>query len=232
MRDYDAEAKILPDGFYGNNFDMRMHHYIMREFTPYFAGNSALEMGCHKGEFTKLLVDRFGDVTIIEAAKEMLHATNATYIHSTFESADLKMRFDNIFLINTLEHVDDPIVVLNKAHDWLSGYIFIVVPNANSPSRQIAVSMGLMERATDVMPHEWEHGHRRTYNLDTLCVDIKKSKLKIVTTGGIFFKGLSNSQLDSAHGQGIVSNHYMDGCYELGHKYPDLCASIFAVCKP
>ena len=29
----------------------------------------------------------------------------------------------------------------------------------------------------------------------------------------------------------IISKEYLEGCYKLGHLYPDLCSSIFLVCE-
>ncbi len=48
---------------------------------------------------------------------------------------------------------------------------------------------------------------------------------------GIFFKALANFQWDRLLKTDIVSKAYLDGCYKLGQRYPDLCASIFLVCE-
>jgi hypothetical protein len=29
----------------------------------------------------------------------------------------------------------------------------------------------------------------------------------------------------------IITSSYLDGCFELGHQYPDLCSSIFLMCE-
>jgi hypothetical protein len=55
--------------------------------------------------------------------------------------------------------------------------------------------------------------------------------LSAVDSGGILFKPLANFQIDQAREAGIISNDYLDGCFELGKKYPDLCASVYAVCE-
>ncbi len=47
-------------------------------------------------------------------------------------------------MTHVLEHLDDPVKVLKRVKDeWLSdnGKFFLVCPNANAPSRQIAVKM-------------------------------------------------------------------------------------------
>ena len=75
------------------------------------------------------------------------------------------------------------------------------------------------------------HGHRRTYALDTLERDARASGLTVTHRSGIFFKALANFQWDRLLKTDIISQGYLDGCYELGQRYPDLCSSIFLVCE-
>ena len=48
---------------------------------------------------------------------------------------------------------------------------------------------------------------------------------------GIFFKALANFQWDRLLATDIISPEYLEGCYQLGQVYPDLCSSIFLVCE-
>ena len=104
-------------------------------------------------------------------------------------------------------------------------------PNANAPSRQIAVKMGLIKHNSAVTPAEAEHGHRITYSLDTLERDAVSAGLKVVYRSGIFFKALANFQWDRLLQTDIISKEYLEGCYQLGQNYPDLCSSIFLMCE-
>ena len=155
------------------------------------------------------------------------------FITSTFEEYEGNNQYDYIFLIHTLEHLDDPIAVLAKTKQWLSssGKLFLICPNANAPSRQIAVKMGLISHNSAVTPAEKEHGHRITYTLDTLERDAKAAGLKVAYRSGIFFKALANFQWDKLLNTDIISKEYLDGCYDLGQQYPDLCSSIFLLCE-
>jgi hypothetical protein len=123
--------------------------------------------------------------------------------------------------------------VLRRIDGWLSdrGRLFIVVPNANAPSRQIAVQMGLIAHNHAVTEAEREHGHRKTYSLDTLEHDALAASLRIIHRGGVFFKPLANYQFDKLMGGDVISDEYLEGCYRLGMHYPDLCASIYVVCE-
>ena len=124
--------------------------------------------------------------------------------------------------------------ILKKINDeWLSddGVFFLACPNANAPSRQIAVKMGLIEHNAAVTEAEREHGHRVTYSLDTLETDVRKSGLNVIYKSGVFFKALANFQWDKIIRENIVSQEYLEGCYQLGQVYPDLCATIYCVCQ-
>ena len=240
-RDYDREMQDTAQHQYAYNFDLNvMHPFMIRSFEPFWVKGSVLELGSYKGDLTQRLLARFDDVTCVEAsslaieeAKQKLGA-RVTFVHSTFEKATLNKLFDNIVLTHVLEHLDDPINVLKRVNEeWLSeeGRCFLVCPNANAPSRQIAVKMGLISHNAAVTAAEATHGHRRTYSIDTLERDATAAGLRVQHRSGIFFKALANFQWDKILGTDIVSNEYLDGCYALGQQYPDLCSSIFLVCE-
>ncbi len=229
------------DRRYSYDFDTRLRRYMLRAFSPLLSGKRrALELGCYLGDMTALLVERFDDVTVVEGAPDLAQAVRSRFgkrirVHSAlFEQLQLGSDYDAIFLVHTLEHLDDPTRVLELCRKWLApgGLLFVVVPNANAPSRQIAVKMGLIESNAAITDAEFKHGHRRTYSLDTLERDTRKSGLQVVHRGGIFFKALANFQFDRllSMNEEIVGEAYLDACYELGMQYPDLCASVFNVC--
>lgn len=240
-RNYNNEIKDTVDHRYAYNFDFDvMHNFMLRSFEPIFRKGSVLELGSFKGDFTRRLSEVFDDVTCVEASDEAIKIANqklgpkVNFIHSTFEDAQLPRRYDNIVLTHVLEHLDDPVAVLKRINDeWLEddGILFLVCPNANAPSRQIAVKMGLISHNSAVTPAEVEHGHRCTYTLDTLERDAAAAGLNVVQRSGIFFKALANFQWDRLLQTDIISDDYLEGCYQLGQVYPDLCSSIFLACK-
>ena len=240
-RDYNAEIKDTVDHQYAYNFDFDvMHPYMIRSFEPFFRAGSLLELGSFKGDFTRRLRDRFNDITCVEASGAAIKEARrklgdgVKFVHSMFESANLPRRYDNILLTHVLEHLDDPVRVLKRVNEeWLAdgGRFFLVCPNANAPSRQIAVRMGLISHNAAVTPAEDAHGHRCTYSLDTLERDAVAAGLRVVHRSGIFFKALANFQWDRLLRTDIISEEYLEGCYKLGHSYPDLCSSIFLMCE-
>ncbi len=240
-RDYNKELKDTSDHKYAYNFDFDvMHPFMLRSFIPFFKEGSLLELGSFKGDFTRRLLPHFKDITCVEASSDAIalakkeFGKKIKFVESLFETVKLPVKYDNIVLTHVLEHIDDPVALMKRVNkEWLSdtGRFFLVCPNANAPSRQIAVKMGLISHNSAVTPAEKEHGHRITYSLDTLERDAKAAGLKVVYRSGIFFKALANFQWDRLLNTDIISKEYLDGCYELGHQYPDLCSSIFLMCE-
>lgn len=241
QRDYNQEIKDTADHQYAYGFDFDvMHPYMLKSFEPFFREGRTLELGSFKGDFTRRLAQRFNDITCVEASSDAIAISRQhlperiEFVNSMFEEATLDGKFDNIVLTHVLEHIDDPIAVLRRINnEWLSdsGRFFLVCPNANAPSRQIAVKMGLITHNAAVTPAEAEHGHRCTYTLDTLERDAREAGLRVVHRSGIFFKALANFQWDRLLATDIISKEYLDGCYMLGQQYPDLCSSIFLMCE-
>ena len=241
QRDYNLELKDTKDHKYAYNFDFDiMHPFMVKSFEPFFIKGNLLELGSFKGDFTKRLLPHFQDITCVEASETAIGIArkefdgNVKLVHSVFETVKLPTKYDNIILTHVLEHIDDPVSLMKRINDeWLSdqGRFFLVCPNAHAPSRQIAVKMGLISHNSVITPSEQEHGHRITYSLDTLERDVKASGLKVLYRSGIFFKALANYQWDRLLETDIISPAYLEGCYQLGQQYPDLCSSIFLLCE-
>jgi 2-polyprenyl-3-methyl-5-hydroxy-6-metoxy-1,4-benzoquinol methylase len=241
QRDYNKELKDTSDHKYGYSFDFDvMHPYMIKSFLPFFKEGNFLELGSYKGNFTKRFLEYFDDITCVEASEEAIEIArnelggNVKFVNSLFETASLPVTYNNIVLTHVLEHIDDPVALMRKINsEWLSdnGRFFLVCPNANAPSRQIAVKMGLISHNSAVTPAEKEHGHRITYSLDTLERDAKAAGLRVVHRSGIFFKALANFQWDKLLNTDIISPEYLEGCYQLGQIYPDLCSSILLICE-
>lgn len=242
-RDYNQESKDNQDRKYFYNFDNDvMHPFVLRTFLSHMKANSrALELGSYQGHFSGLLRPHVASLTCVEASSEaiseaqkQLAGQDITFVQSLFENVRLDGKFDTIVMSHVLEHLADPVAVLRRVHDeWLAdgGRFFLVCPNANAPSRQIAVKMGLIEHNAAVTEGERLHGHYATYSLDTLEREARKAGFHVTLRSGIFFKALANFQFDRLMQTDIISPEYLEGCYQLGQVYPDLCASIFLLCE-
>ncbi len=240
-RDYDTEFEDNDARKYAYDFDFDvMHGYMLDAYEPFRRLGNALELGSFKGDFTSRILQNYADVTCVEASSAAIEEAKrnlpdgVTFIEGRFEDIDLPQKYDNVFLTHVLEHLDDPVGTLAKINDnWLSenGRLFLCCPNANAASRQIAVHMGLISHNAAVTEAERLHGHRATYSLDTLEREARQAGLTVLHRSGIFFKALANFQWDQLLRTDIISQEYLDSCYALGQKYPDLCSSIYLVCE-
>jgi 2-polyprenyl-3-methyl-5-hydroxy-6-metoxy-1,4-benzoquinol methylase len=238
VRDLNLEFADTDERKYAYDFDYRMHGYMLRAFEGKLPNGRALELGCFEGEFTKRLAAIFPDLTTVEGSSELIAIARTaapervSFVLSRFEEFEPAQPFDAIFLTHTLEHLDEPVEMLRRIGGWLTpnGRLFVVTPNAHAASRQIAVAMGLISHPTAVTAGEFEHGHRRTYDLAGLAAHAAEAGLDIVDKGGVFFKPFANFQFDKLLASGVVSEDYLEGCFKLGSRYPDLCASIYVIC--
>ncbi|MBC3879634.1 class I SAM-dependent methyltransferase [Undibacterium sp. FT79W] len=240
-RNYNQETQDVQERQYAYSFDFDvMHPFMIRTFSPFFKVGKMLELGSYQGAFSSRLLEHFSSLTCVEASEDAINAAEkrvegrAKIIHSTFESLVLPEKFENIVMTHVLEHLDDPVRVLKRVNnEWLAdrGRFLLACPNANAPSRQIAVKMGLISHNAAVTPAEEVHGHRRTYSLDTMERDVVEAGFRVVHRTGVFFKALANFQWDRLLATDVISAEYLEGCYQLGQQYPDLCSSIVLVCE-
>ena len=170
MRNFEDELNDTPDHLYAYDFDHEvMHPFMFRSFEPFLRDGSVLELGSSKGDFTKLILERFTDVTCVEASNSAIEEAKSKlgsvpeYLLSPFETVELPRKYQNVIITHVLEHLEDPVGILKRIrNEWLDegGRLFLVCPNANAPSRQIAVKMGLISHNAAVTPSEEAHGHR------------------------------------------------------------------------
>ena len=108
-------------------------------FTRYAKKGSVLELGPAEGLMTEKLEQSFNNVSVVDGSSifcDQLKARlpSVKVYNSYFEAFECDEQFDNIVLGHVLEHVDDPVFVLNHIKTFLKpgGLIFAAVPNARS----------------------------------------------------------------------------------------------------
>jgi len=151
-----------------------------------------------------------------------------TKVHGLFENFEPEKPFDSIIMEHILEHVDDPVALLERVKTWLTpvGRLFLGVPNGNSVHRLAAVKMGLLDSPCQLNQRDHALGHRRVYTPESFRIDIEKSGLEVIEMGGVYFKPLSNGQI-----QQDWTEEMIQGFYELGKDFPEVAAEIYAVCQ-
>ena len=220
-------------------FDALMRDYMMRTFAPWFGDGACLQVGCAHGDQTSLLLDRFNDITVLEPDPTFIAHTRArlgdrvAFVEGLLEDYETDRRFDTIIFSHVLEHVIDPVVALRRLGELLTpgGQLYVVVPNAEAPSRRIAVKMGLFSHLEGLSAADEAAGHRRVYRMDTLQRDVAAAGLTAEHSGGILYKPLANFQFNALIGGPLIGEAFMEACYALGHERPTECASIFVVAK-
>ena len=214
------------------DFDKRLIRFRYETIKSKLVGKIGLELGPAEGEMTQFLLNDFESLTIVEGSSDLLAQIpdrgNLVKIHALFEEFQPQQPFDSIILEHVLEHVDDPVGLLERVKNWLApqGRLFLGVPNGNSIHRLVAVKMGLLDNPCQLNLRDHALGHRRVYTPQTFSADIEKSGLKVLEIGGVYFKPLSNMQI-----QENWSEEMIQGFYELGKDFPELAAEIYAVCS-
>src|ERR1035437_10108809 len=131
--------------------DMKVNQFRSRTIVEHTKGPDVLELGSADGLVTEELCKKFKNVVAVDASAELVEKAkvrvpDAIFHVSLFEEFNPEKQYDTIILGHVLEHVLDPIAILNILKKWLKpkGIIIITVPNADSVHRRIGVEMGLL----------------------------------------------------------------------------------------
>lgn len=224
---------IASSAFYGGailDIDFKLAHYGYLSLKPYFKGQSALELGPASGYMTKYLREDFNELHIVEGSLDLLNMIpeyeNVKKSHSLFEDFESVEQYDTIIMSHVLEHISDPVFVLRRIKQWLKpgGRILVAVPNAKSIHRLAAVQMGLLETEYTLNDRDFQLGHYRVYDIDSLKKDLNVAGYTILASGGYFLKPVSNGQIDANWSEEMI-----EGFYKLGNQFQENCAEIYVV---
>jgi len=214
------------------DFDKRLIGFRYETLRPHLCGPIGLELGPAEGQMTHFLKNDFESLTVVDGASSLLERIpnypNLIKVHSLFEDFFPQQKFDTIIMEHILEHVDQPVELLQRIQKWLApnGRILLGVPNGQSIHRLAATKMGLLKQPCELNLRDLAQGHRRVYTRETFRCDIEAAGLKILELGGVFFKPLSNQQIQDNWTEDMIR-----GFYELGKDFPEFTADIYAVCQ-
>lgn len=207
------------------------------------ASDYVLEMGCQDGYTSILLSHMVGELDVIDGSKKMLEmlnerivdskADNIRPIYSLFEEITCLEKYDAICCSYVLEHVLDPVEILNICYKALKkdGVMLITVPNAMALSRQMAVEMEFLDNVFNLTENDLKHGHRRVYDMETLIQDVEKTNFEIVDKGGTFVKQFADFQINKMIDACIITDIQLKGMQRISKKYPDISGSIYLILK-
>jgi 2-polyprenyl-3-methyl-5-hydroxy-6-metoxy-1,4-benzoquinol methylase len=170
-------------------------------------------------------------MTVVDGGKGFCDAIKARHpqvdvVNSLFEEYRSGPAFQTIVMGHVLEHVENPVEILELARNWLTpqGRILAAVPNARSLHRQAATIMGLLPHESALNEADRHHGHRRVYNPESFRAEFTQAGLGIELCGGYWLKPLANAQLES-----WFSAEMIDAFMVLGERYPDIAGEIYLV---
>lgn len=237
-----------------SEYNRYLAQYKVESCIENMRGTSLLDLACGDGLMTGMFAQKMDRVVGVDANGKILEQARKSYPEIEFheslvEDLNLTEKFDTVTMLDLLEHVVDPIALLQKAASFLNddGALIIHVPNAQAINRRLAVLMGTLESCEELSPFDINvAGHRRSYSLATLQQDIEKAGLTCQKTGGILYKILSTPQMDwflknglweeggfgwgrvGAEGTKDWKSAFCRASYELGKEHPGDCNIIYA----
>lgn len=223
-----SKEYLQPDA--GHLVEKKLQSHIVEALFPWVRGPDVLEMGLGDGEWTRRLIQSFGRSCVVDGAEPLLDHARRTFgsnlktYSNLFEEFSPRERFDTIVASFILEHVADPPTVLKKASSWLKpkGQIVVIVPNADSLHRRLAVCMGLQKATSDLGPTDVAMGHRRVYTVARVEGDIEAAGLVVKRRLGLFVKPLPQSRMTD------FPDNMLAGFVKLGEVVPIELSSTLA----
>jgi len=196
QRDFDRIARTeLHEGWNHNN---HYHSFLLRQFPPHLS--EALEVGCGKGEFARLLAERSSHVLALDLSPEMLRIareSSAKFPNIDYLQADVMTHsfpanhFDCIASIATLHHLPladvlpilqaalkpgGVLIVLDLCRDDGLGDLFQTL--AAVPVNRLLMQIKAAHREDSPQARAaWDaHGHDETYlslrEVRAACADL------------------------------------------------------------
>lgn len=226
--------KIAQDSIYAKGITITTTEYCGEVFRRYIKKGSVLELGPAEGVMTDILYPLFPeDYTIVDGSEKFANDLKKKYNNikaycSLFEDFRPNRKYDNIILGHVIEHVQDPVYILQLCKSWLKdgGIILTAVPNKNSIHRQAAVQMGLLKKLDDYSAKDIRHAHRRVLDLQSLSLLFEEARLEIIQRGGYWLKPLSDKQIEETWTPEMISAFLI-----LGELYPDIAGEIYIIAK-
>ena len=204
--------------------------YSYHELRHYVFGN-ILELGPAEGIMTSELVADGHKPLLLEGSESLSKLLQIKFPDleietNLFENFESTQKFDVIIMGHVLEHVIDPVNILNKFKSFLEprGIIWASVPNAKSLHRQAAVEMGLISHVQELNEADQRHGHRRVFTPEEFRGIFELTGLSIVEFGGYWLKPLSNLQIEDSWTEEMVA-----AFCRLGKTYPEISGEMYVI---
>lgn len=225
---YNFDNKIIMDWY-----PSRVVEKIKKHFPERHGSLSCLELGLGYGYATEYFETEGqfmhhtvldGDAAIIKKYISKHKNIKAEIVETYFENYDTENKYDIIIMGFILEHVDDPVAILEKYKRFLTpdGVIFIAVPNSESLHRRVGNVAGLLKDTKALSEEDIKYGHKRYYDIDLIKEHCEKADCSIKSIEGIFLKSITTGQMISLD----LKPEVIDAFCEVGVDYPELCDAL------
>lgn len=192
-----------------------------------------LEMGYGTGVITRAFHHERRDLEVVEGSPLLAARARAEHpglvVHeSLFEDFVPAKPYEAVLALHVLEHVADPVALLERIARWVppGREIVIVTPNAESLHRHLGVAMGVHRHLDDLSDRDRLVGHRRVFTLAKLEACATLAGLRTVHRFGYFVKPVSNGMMAGWPPAAI------DGLAAISGLLPaHLCANIGIVAR-
>lgn len=226
---YQQECLNTPKYSYLNT-----KRYGYSKINQHFNGRDVLELGSDGAATSSILVRWSEKLTIVDRADKFSHLIQKdpllkqiTFIQSLWQDYKPKSLFSDIFLTDSLEHVENPVELLKIIKNWLAedGKLHIIVPNALSIHRMLGVEMGYLTSPYELNENDIGSGHVKVYDSTTLKKEVRSAGLNIITCEGIQLKPNTDTQLLN------LGDKFSDALNNLSYLFNDHCAEIYICCS-
>ena len=214
------------------DFDKTLQKLRYKTIRNFFKGDTCLEIAPAQGITTNSLKDDFKILHLVEGSENLLNEIpdypNVVKFHSMIEDFNPPMQYDFVLMDHILEHIENPVQVLEKVKTFLKqgSLLMIGVPNARSFHRLAAVKMGYLKSIYELNERDADVGHYRVYDFDSLIADAEEAGLTVLDKKGVFFKPLSNKQINDTWTPEMI-----EGFYLLGDDFQDNAGEIYITCS-
>ena len=243
MRDldrYQSDYAKLPFELQQVRYRKRMTLEILRRY----GARRILEVGCGLDPIFTHFTD-FESVDIIEPSEAFFRAAEKTgktlpgvRLHAgTLETEASRLigrDFDFILMSSLLHEVERPRELLLLARSLCTDctILHLVVPNARSLHRLLALEMGLIDSIFARSANQETLQQHGTYDVEGLTELVRSCDLSVVESGSFFVKPFTHAQMAELMASGFLTTRMLDGLYRLTKYLPEFGSEIYVNATP
>jgi SAM-dependent methyltransferase len=149
-----VDTYALPRGprdtraWYRDADPMEQVDYALVDFVSDHAGHRVVDLGCGLGGYSKVLADRGFEVRAFDVVPEYVERARELGVRADVydgERLPLEDRsVDTVFLLEVIEHLDDPAPLLAEARRVASGSVLVTTPNCTQDFGRVPVEFSHM----------------------------------------------------------------------------------------